>query len=76
MYPVKLKEWRQYKAITQTELAERARVARSTIELLEKPGGKHSARPSTRRRLAEALGIGVHELVTVPPHMAKHEQGE
>ena len=75
MVPIKLKEWRQYLGWSQEALSEASGVARSNIARLEQPGHRHAARPSTRRRLAAAMGIGVHELVTVPPAMAQAERG-
>ena len=56
----RLREWRDHAALSQEDLARRARVSRATIADLE--AGKRPARPSTRRKLAEALGVAPHEL--------------
>lgn len=56
----RLKELRERAALSQMDLAERAGIARATIADLE--AGKRPARPSTRRKLAEALGVPPHEL--------------
>jgi transcriptional regulator with XRE-family HTH domain len=67
MMPVKLREWRQYKGVTQVELAQRAGVSRAAIAVLEQPGGRSKARPSTRQKLAKALGIEPSDLLYPPP---------
>lgn len=51
----RLRELRERAALSQEDLAERSNVSRATIADLE--GGKRSARPSTRRKLAEALSV-------------------
>lgn len=56
----RLKELRERAALSQMDLAARSGVSRATIADLE--AGKRPARPSTRRKLAEALGIEPHEL--------------
>jgi transcriptional regulator with XRE-family HTH domain len=56
----RLRELRDHAALSQADLAQRSRVSRATIADLE--AGKRPARPSTRRRLAEALGVAPHEL--------------
>jgi len=56
----RLRELRDRAALSQADLAQRSRVSRGTIADLE--AGKRPARPSTRRRLAEALGVAPHEL--------------
>lgn len=49
-----LRRRRRERNISQAELASKSGVGADTISLLE--SGKHAARPSTRRRLIEALG--------------------
>jgi transcriptional regulator with XRE-family HTH domain len=56
----RLRELRDRAALSQADLAQRSRLSRATIADLE--AGKRPARPSTRRRLAEALGVAPHEL--------------
>lgn len=56
----RLKELRDRAAMSQEDLAKRSNVSRATITDLEL--GKRPARPSTRRKLAEALGVEPHEL--------------
>jgi transcriptional regulator with XRE-family HTH domain len=55
-----LKELREHAALSQMDLAERSGVSRATIAGLET--GERPARPSTRRKIADALGIEPHEL--------------
>jgi transcriptional regulator with XRE-family HTH domain len=57
----RLRKLRDQAALSQTDLAERSGVSRATIADLE--AGKRPARPSTRRKLAKALGVGPEELV-------------
>ena len=56
-----LREARYRAAMTQAELAQVAGVSAPTISSLEQ--GKSRARPSTIRRLAEALGVWPEELI-------------
>jgi transcriptional regulator with XRE-family HTH domain len=56
----RLRELRDHASLSQEDLAQRARVSRATVADLE--AGKRPARPSTRRKLAEALGVEPHEL--------------
>ncbi len=60
-----LREWRDWRALTQKELAEAAGVAVNTVSRLELH--KFGARPDVRRKLATALGIEPHQLLTIPP---------
>lgn len=55
----RLREWRERRALTQVELAERAGVSERSVAGYEAGGG---ARLPTVRRLAEALGIEVTDL--------------
>lgn len=57
----RLKEWRERRALTQTELAGAAGVAQENVSRMER--GIRGCRPSTARRLAVALDIDVEELV-------------
>jgi transcriptional regulator with XRE-family HTH domain len=54
-----LREWRERRALTQEELAERAGVSARSVAGYEAGSG---ARPGTVRKLAAALDIGVEEL--------------
>ena len=72
MQQVFVREWRRYRAVSQADLAQRAGVTEATISRLEQPG--HSPpRPSTIRKLADALEISPHELFA-PPSTAHHEE--
>ena len=57
----RLRELRDEASLSQMELAQRSGVSRATIADLE--AGKRPARPSTRRKLAEALGVEPKELM-------------
>jgi transcriptional regulator with XRE-family HTH domain len=59
----RLREWREARALTQVELAERAGVSSRSVAGYEAGAG---ARPPTVRRLAEALGVEVADLRGVP----------
>ncbi len=56
----RLRELREHAALSQENLAKKAGVSRATIADLE--ADKRPARPSTRRKLAEALGVSPQEL--------------
>jgi transcriptional regulator with XRE-family HTH domain len=62
---IPLLAWRQRKALSQRDLARLSGVGVATIVRIE-----HSqpARPSTVRRLAEALGVTPEELFEGPRH--------
>src|SRR5215213_4541034 len=66
----RLREWREARALTQVELAERARISSRSVAGYE---AGHGARPPTVRRLAEALGVDVMELVGVEAAPGKAE---
>jgi len=57
----RLKELRERAALSQEDLARKSDVSRATIARLE--AGERPARPSTRRKLAEALGVAPAELM-------------
>ncbi len=52
--PMSLAKWRERVALSTRELAEKANVAPRTIWRIE--GGQGMPHPSTRRKIAEALG--------------------
>jgi transcriptional regulator with XRE-family HTH domain len=56
----RLRELRERAALSQEDLAKKSGVSRATIADLE--ASKRPARPSTRRKLAEGLGVEAHEL--------------
>jgi transcriptional regulator with XRE-family HTH domain len=60
-----VREWRSFRALSQADLAQRARVTEATISRLEQPDPP-AARPSTIRKLAAALEIAPHQLYTAP----------
>lgn len=57
----RLKEWRLRRALALRDLAEKSGVGVSTVNRLEL--GHQAARPSTVRRLADALAIDPAELM-------------
>ncbi len=57
----RLKELRKLRALSQQELAEAAGIGRATLSRIER--GETGAHGRTLRRLAQALGVGVEELV-------------
>lgn len=57
----RLKELRKLRALSQQELAEAAGIGRATLSRIER--GETGAHGRTLRRLAEALGVSVEELV-------------
>lgn len=61
---IHLREWRHWRALTQKELAEAAGVGVNTVSRLELQ--LFGARPDVRRKLAKALGIEPHQLLTAP----------
>jgi transcriptional regulator with XRE-family HTH domain len=61
----RLREWRERRALTQVELAEKAGVSERSVAGYE---AGHGARPPTVRRLAEALGIEVTDLMGDAAH--------
>jgi transcriptional regulator with XRE-family HTH domain len=63
-----IKEWRQYRALSQFDLAQLAGMSRFAILRIE--SGANVARPSSVRKLATALGLQPHELYTPPPELA------
>jgi transcriptional regulator with XRE-family HTH domain len=62
---------RVWAGLTQEELAKRSGVARNTISRLE--SGLHPARPSTARKLAQALGVTPKDLLD--PETARTASG-
>jgi transcriptional regulator with XRE-family HTH domain len=61
-----LREARRRKGWSQKDLAEKSGVGQDTISGIE--SGRHEPRPSTLRKLAEALGIEVAEFFREPSH--------
>ncbi|OWK46478.1 helix-turn-helix domain-containing protein [Fimbriiglobus ruber] len=57
-----LKEYREQKGWSQAELEAKSRVARRTIQQIEKSTGAHKAAPQTLRDLANALGLSQSDL--------------
>lgn len=57
-----LKELREAAILSQGDLAERARVARTTINELESNSDRRRPRPSTIRKLAKALKVKPQEI--------------
>jgi transcriptional regulator with XRE-family HTH domain len=59
--PARLKEWRQQRVLSQSDLAELASVTQKTVASLEL--GRQVPHASTIRRLAKALKISPQELL-------------
>lgn len=58
--PSRLRDLRESKGLSQDDLARQSGVSKSAIVDLEL--GRRKPRPSTRRRLAQALGVKPEEL--------------
>jgi transcriptional regulator with XRE-family HTH domain len=58
-----VREWREFRSLSQAELAELSGIENNTISRIEKRG---NARPETVRRLAAALQIKPEELWSSP----------
>lgn len=67
MRELRLREWRERRALSQAELAERAGLAKLTVTRLERPGPANP-HPRTLRQLADALAIE-------PPELWRAQQG-
>ena len=63
--PLHIRAWREYRALTQQELADRAGVTRRTIYALEM--GNQRPHPATVRALAAALEVAPEHLRSAPP---------
>jgi transcriptional regulator with XRE-family HTH domain len=63
--PLRLRAWRDYRVMTQQELADRAGVSRRTVAAIE--SGKVRPHPSTVRALAAALQLTPEQLRQPPP---------
>jgi transcriptional regulator with XRE-family HTH domain len=70
----RLKEWRLRRALAQRDLAAASAVGAATIARLER--AQQLARPSTVRRLAEALKVRPDQLMAEPlPELNNTEMG-
>ena len=58
------KEWRESRGLTQRELAAKAGVGEVTVARIETGA---SVTPPTARKIAEALGVAVADLLERPP---------
>ncbi|MFH1981132.1 MAG: helix-turn-helix domain-containing protein [Pseudomonadota bacterium] len=56
-----IKAWREYFGLTQKELADRAGIKQPSLARLE--GGKSTPRTSTLKKLAEAMGLAIEQLI-------------
>ncbi len=56
----RLREWRKYRCLTQTQLASKARISQSAIATIEL--GKRVPNMNTGRRLADALKCDIDDL--------------
>ena len=61
MKQLRLRYWRERRALSMGELSARSGVTKAAISSLEKPDHR-TPRPITVRKLAAALGIEPHEL--------------
>lgn len=57
----KIKVWREYRGLTQTELAARCGLAQATIAQIE--GGKRTGSVEVLKKIAEALSLDLDDLV-------------
>jgi transcriptional regulator with XRE-family HTH domain len=69
---VYLREWREWRALSQAELAASAGLTIATISKLENQ--HYGAQPGTRRKLAQALNIEPHQLLSPPGYAAADDQ--
>ncbi len=60
----RLKEWRESRGLLQKELAYGSGLSEFTITRIE---GGDSIRPNTARKVADALGVSVADLMDRPP---------
>ncbi len=58
----KIKVWREYRQMTQADLAERCGMAQASIAQME--GGRRIGSASTLKKIAVALGLDLDDLVT------------
>lgn len=58
-YPL-VRAWREYKGLTQTEVAERMGITQAALSQME--AGEKRLRKATLEKLATAMGIGVEQL--------------
>ncbi|MCH7836471.1 MAG: helix-turn-helix transcriptional regulator [Chloroflexi bacterium] len=64
MTDIRLAAWRERKALSQRDLAQRAGVSQFSISKIET--GQQKPRPSTLRKLASALDLTPEELFVSP----------
>ncbi len=64
-----LRRLRELRALSQRELAARAKLSVTTVNRIET--GQRKAMPRTVRKLAEALGVTPEELLTERPRLMK-----
>jgi transcriptional regulator with XRE-family HTH domain len=69
----RLREWREAMGETQVTLADKSGVAEHTISRIEHGA---SLRPTTARKLADALGVAVADLMESPPVLASAGKAE
>lgn len=56
-----IKAWREYKGLTQKELAKKAGIKQPALARMEKPGA--NPRTSSLSKLAVALGVSIEQLI-------------
>jgi len=56
-----IKAWREYKSLTQAELADMAGITQSALARMERPDT--TPRRSSLKKLADAMGIAVEQLI-------------
>jgi transcriptional regulator with XRE-family HTH domain len=69
---VYVREWREWRALSQAELAAAAGLTIATISKLE--NRHYGAQPGTRRRLAQALNIEPHQLLNPPGYVVSETE--
>ena len=71
---LRLREFRERRFLTQQDLADKIGTTKANISLLE--SGSQQPRPSTIKRLAEALGVEPDELVDWAAVTERDEAGK
>ena len=74
MKQLRLRYWREHRALSMGDLSTRSGVTKAAISALEKPNHR-TPRPVTVRKLASALGIEPHQLYAVQEPVDERVKG-